>query len=339
MAFVLNLKYCFGVIVSSTAFYRRYFSQLSLSCLAPLFVLLIPPSCPAEDIAASAEARASLGTPQVVRPKVLSFSDSLSQPVSQATPKEQSNQSESSIAGYVKAAQAAYLRRVETLKDNLLRLSRVELKGTYRVDKQEMLSYLGLSPTASLFSTVLPNLGARLAQHPWVEKFKIDYRLYPLALEISIEEREPWLIAEYEKHSWLVSTEGHLIQPLDSLKNKELIFETTELPRLDGLDPLVGKDSFLNSANARFNYARQQLRFLQASSLPFSVERYTLLPNGEMRLSPAERNNLEVILLCQDYEEAKLLSARLKSVLADLDSRGEKARRIDLRFKNQVVVD
>ena len=226
---------------------------------------------------------------------------------------------------------------------NLLQLGSIELKGNYRLDADEILAAAGLTRALWLWQVDPREIEQKLLNSPWIESVSLDLQPYPARIKIQITEAEPWLIAEYERHSWLVSRKGVLLQTLDTLHDSETILETTELARLDGLDSLPAIETYLSSANARFVFAVKLIRMLQsAGELPFHVERYTLLPNGTVRLMPQQSEfsaATEFLVAAQDFEEAASCVQRLRLVINDLKARNEHPRRVDLRFKNQAIIE
>ncbi|MFN8389283.1 MAG: FtsQ-type POTRA domain-containing protein [Bdellovibrionota bacterium] len=230
---------------------------------------------------------------------------------------------------------------VGSVTRNLLQFSKIEVRGNYRLHADQIIRAAGLDSTPWLWDVTEDRVRNKLLHSPWVESADLRVRPFPAALELRVTEAEPWMIAEYEKHSWLVSRKGILLQTLDTLRDPELILETTELPRLDGLDPQPMVESYLSSANARFGYATKLIRLLQsAGELPFAVERFTLLQNGSIKLVPQQRTETqEVLLAAQSFDDASSSLDRLRRVLEDLRKRGEHVRRIDLRFKNQAIIE
>ena len=228
----------------------------------------------------------------------------------------------------------------EQLKSSLLYVSDVKVSGNYRLTETQLRNLAGLHSAPGVWQVDIAQMRRSLLQSPWIEEVDISSTLYPASLKINIKEAELWFIAEYEQHSWLVSRKGRLIQALDTLDNPDIILETTELERLDGLNLQAGAENFLSSANARFLHAVNLMKlFESAGEFPFAVERYTLLPGGGMKLTPASASYPQVLLSAENLDEAVLRLKRLKSVLTDLERRSEKAHRIDLRFHNQAIVE
>lgn len=238
-------------------------------------------------------------------------------------------------AGFTRTSSALWSR----IEGRVLRLSQVTVRGNYRLDQATILKTAKLDDAPYLWAVSPEAIREKLLSLPWIDEASVTLAPYPARATIEVQEAEPWLIAEYEKHSWLVSQKGNLLQALDTLDNADVILETTELPRLDGLQSQASLESYLSSANARFRYAVKAIKLLLAGGeLPFPVERYTLLPNGALALHP-EGGSPQVLVAIRSHEEAQQTVGRLRSVLEDLTARGEQAQRIDLRFRNQAIVE
>ncbi len=225
------------------------------------------------------------------------------------------------------------------MEKNLLSYHLISLSGQYHVTQDELNKILERQGKW-IWQQPPPALLRRIEDLPWVEKAKMSILLYPLRIAVTLQEADPWLVAEYQGSSWLVSVSGKLIQPLQTIKDPSLIIDTSEFARIDGLRPEEGADSLLRSENARFVYAVKMLKFFEmAGGFPFKVERYTLLPDGSLLVLPANPDEQpQLVLSASTLTDAERELRKLKLVLADLKRRGERAQKIDLRFENQAVV-
>jgi len=238
------------------------------------------------------------------------------------------------------AAAAKSVELYNEISNGLFYVSHIQFEGLYRLSEREVSELAGLSRAPAVWEVRPAEVRARLLRNPWIESVEIETHPYPAAMKISIKEAEPWIIAEYERHSWLVSRNGNLIQALDTLNDADIILETTELPRLDGLGSTTEGTSGLSSSNARFVHAVKLIKlFRAAGELPFQIMRYTLLPGGGLKIQSAAPDAPEIFLSAENHDDARQRVQRLTNVLADLDRRGEKPKRIDLRFQNQAIVE
>ncbi len=229
---------------------------------------------------------------------------------------------------------AAVRSGLSVLSSHILKVSSVELQGAVRVQQAFILELAGLTSPKYFWDVRAGEVEAKLKEDPWIEDVTLSWRYYPLTLVVKIREADPWLVAHMGGQSWLISSEGRPLEPLETLRNSEVIVEASQLPRLDGLE------SGDSTENARFRYAMNILRFIEvAGGLPFAVERYTVLPEGGVLALPLAGSDLpEVAFSAETLPEAEHALSQLNVVLADLKKRGEKRNRVDMRFRGQAVV-
>jgi len=233
-----------------------------------------------------------------------------------------------------------YRAGVAEIEEQAFSITVTEVSGTYRVSKESILAAADLEQTTSSIGTSVAALEDAIEQLPWIAKANISTQISPARIQIAVTEEEPWLVAEYQGHSWLVSQNGVLLQTLSSIQNSSLVIEASELPRFTGLSATESAESYLRSSNARFEYGLKLLEFVDlAGGVPFEIEHYELLGDGSLRISAKDFGSApEVFLKLSSLEEAKIALDRLSAVLKDLESKQERASSIDLRFKNQAVV-
>lgn len=229
---------------------------------------------------------------------------------------------------------------LDTLQNSLLSFSSVEFANAYYLD-EALLRQLGqFDSQPSVFSGGLEKRVALLEGHPWIEQATIDWQILPLRLRVTLDEAEPWMVAEYSGHSWLLSRDRRLLSPLASLPNQELVELCSAKGRIDGLGDRPGVQNYLASENARLEYTTKMVSLLElARVFDYQIDRYTLEIDGSLIVTPAAPSTLpQVRLNVRSLPEAEQLREQLKAVLADLSGRGEQAREIDMRFQPQVIV-
>lgn len=220
---------------------------------------------------------------------------------------------------------------------NMLTYNEIRIRGVEYHSEGEILRLTHFDVGTPVWRISPFEVEERLKRLSWIERAKIRTALFPLRLEISLEEAEPWLVAELKDQSWIVSRTGRMIQALSALTNAQLIMESLELPRLRGVE-----------TSDRLEAAVVQIRFIErAGGAPEKVERYTLLPksgglvtafsdggSGTIGRFPVRRAVFQI----QSDEDAKDSLLRLAKVADDLKRRGEAVEIADIRFKNQVVL-
>ena len=227
---------------------------------------------------------------------------------------------------------AAIESKIKSQASDLWELREIEFEGAYNFSESELRSLVNLELPRWIWQLSSSEIAARLKRDPLINDARVKKSYFPAKAVISVDEVEPWLVAELEGELWMVSRAGNLVQPLSQIKTGKFVITASKLPRIVG-------DL---SDNKRFRYTLQLLKLVQvAGGFPFEYERVELTTGGgvSVELALGERKPVENVLLkAESFNEAELLLERLKSVLKDLELRGERAKTIDLRFEEQVVV-
>lgn len=223
----------------------------------------------------------------------------------------------------------------------LLSVKEVKVEGIYRLSREFVLDLALLNKRVWIWEPILGLFTTSLTESAWIDSAELSWASWPSVLKLHIKEAEPWLVSEFPDRSWLVSTRGRLLAPCDQLNDAELILEASELARLDGLSANPQALSALATVNGRFDYAMRMLRLLEMTEgVPFKVEKFTLLDDGSLLASPRQTAKYpQVRLAYSSLDEASDAMERLRSILQDLSGRGERAKTVDLRFKNQGIVE
>lgn len=186
-------------------------------------------------------------------------------------------------------------------------------------------------------------LNRLIADHPWIEKldtsWKFDFsNALPLQVVIMVRERRPAFVVELYGESWLVSEEGYAMQALSSVLDTNLILEAGDLPRVSFM--AVGEQAFGGSVEKRYSKAILGIRTIyQAGGLPFSTDRYEVLADGSLKITPAEIKYPSISLFARSPNDVRDDLQKVKVVLSDLKAKGERAENIDMRFAKQAVVN
>jgi cell division septal protein FtsQ len=209
---------------------------------------------------------------------------------------------------------------------DIFRVQRVEVVGTRYLAPHLALEQSGITARSSLFDDPEPWREA-LLEHPLIDEVTID-RDFPGTLVIKVVEVEP--VA-------LVATP--VLRPVDAksrLLPIEPSAEDVDLPII-AIGSEVGEDGRLKNAEAvALVDALDRLRLL-APQISAQVSAVAPLEDGAFRFSLREPARGEA-LLPADFNALQIEQLRL--TLADLGSREEisRVRRVDVRFRDQVVV-
>ena len=224
---------------------------------------------------------------------------------------------------------------------NLFRVQVSEISGIQRLNQDRILTTLDEEQLHWFWYYAFNGINARLKKDPWIKEALVKWKIYPLRLTLDIEEQQPWIVAELNNESWLISEDGSVIESLKSLERNNIIVESSELPRLDGLEEKDNGNTSLAGRNVRLHHAVSLLLMIKrAGGIPFGVDRYSMLDEGGFRISPKDPDKYpELLIAPTDQGELNGALKRLQIVLSDLELRGEAAKQIDLRFSNRSVVE
>lgn len=86
----------------------------------------------------------------------------------------------------------------------------VTVLGLNHLSREEILATLNLSPDSSLWSIDIDRLSGQLEAHPWIRSTTFD-RVFPHALAVQVEERQPAALLDAAKKHYFLDMEGHLL--------------------------------------------------------------------------------------------------------------------------------
>lgn len=226
-----------------------------------------------------------------------------------------------SVAAALAAQAPAVLRRV-----GVFDVERVEVVGTRYLAPQEALGASGITRTSSVFDDPAP-WRAALLRHPLVAEARIRRKL-PSTVVLEIREVEPVALA---RTPVLRPVDEHArVLPIDPAG------ADLDLPVVGVASP-VGEDGRLAERGAiALVEAIARIRRLQPS-IADRVSEVAPAERGGIRLLLREPGGAEVLLPADPGPERL---EQLRLTVADLESRAElrAIRRIDVRFRDQVVV-
>jgi cell division septal protein FtsQ len=201
----------------------------------------------------------------------------------------------------------------------------VEVSGQSRLTREEVEAAAGIPPGVNLFALNTEDVVARLEALPLIRRAEVIRRL-PNRVTVLVEERRPFTLVHAGKLHW-IDEEGVDL----GLESRAVALAAPVLSglRVDDLGP-GHKDP-----GDRAALGISLLRLLLRSESPL------LAKISEVDVSRAEGpvlytvDGVEVRLGKDDWE-ARL--GRLQGVLAQLEASGEAVTSVDLRFRDQVVL-
>lgn len=220
-------------------------------------------------------------------------------------------------------------------------IQEINVFGNNILEKTKILDLAMLRNNSCFWQLLNKNkIEKALLTNYWIEDTNLEIDYKKRKLDVQIREAKPWLIADFERHTWIVSKSGNFIVELNKIHDEKLVMEMSELPRLDGLRVTDSTLGVLGSENMRFDMAMNILHLIEnAGGLSFPVDFFRFENDGSLEIYPREiKETKKIILKVEDKIEAKDKIEKLSAVLTDLKSREETVNEIDLRFKSNVVV-
>jgi cell division protein FtsQ len=126
----------------------------------------------------------------------------------------------------------------------LLRVARVTVAGNHRLSNGEVLALLDGLAGRNILSADLEEWRRRVLACPWVEDATLR-RWLPSTIEVSVTERYPIAIGRFGEELYLVDDRGAVIDEYGPRYND------LDLPILDGLGEVPGRDAELDERRAR----------------------------------------------------------------------------------------
>ncbi len=191
-------------------------------------------------------------------------------------------------------------------------VSRVEWTSLIYLDAEQLDTFLDFPPV-NAWRLDTKELAADLANHPWIESAKIKWR-WPNRIVIEVKERTPVAQLQADGGWLLLDREGNLLPSLEGA----FVFS---LPIVTNLD--------LNAPEQLVSTARL------INAVPAGLRDYISEWNAVSRAF-ISRSGTEILI--GELLELEKKFVLLEKILEDLELRGERAARIDLRItKNPVV--
>ena len=97
-------------------------------------------------------------------------------------------------------------------RNTFLRLERIEVRGTRRLTREEVISQAAVRLGDDLLGLRLRPLGEQLAKNPWVARVKVR-RTFPHTLSIEVSEREPVAVVSMG-YLYYLDSGGEIFKPL-----------------------------------------------------------------------------------------------------------------------------
>ena len=198
-----------------------------------------------------------------------------------------------------------------------LKVSSISVSGLTRVSEVEVLARAGFSAGTSILSLDLDRMRTSIENLRWVRHARVQ-RVWPREIVISVIERDPIALARIDGQIFQVDDEG-VILPVDSLT-------IADSPILDGLflDDMEGNRAKIRIYSDTLDLIGEDV-----------LSEVHITDKGEVSVVPSTNPVVVVLGLDQHLERWQRYLQYSPQIERDFPG----ASRVDLRFKDQVVVD
>ena len=195
-------------------------------------------------------------------------------------------------------------------------VKKLSVSGLRRVEENQIIAKAGFEVGTNVFKVDLSEIRTRIEELQWV-RHAIIQRVLPDQIIIKIVEREPIGLARIQGEIYLFDTDGKILDP-DPLR-------PSSYPILDGLRIDGDKD----------NLSKVQIYKNILEELgPNSLSEVHINASGEVTVVSSS-DPFQVNLGTTDFRNRWVKYLQLKP---QIEQRYPLAVRVDLRFKNQVIV-
>ncbi len=125
-------------------------------------------------------------------------------------------------------------------QSNFFNIKKIELSGTNRIHKEEILQLADLTSEKNIFKLNLFTIEKLIASHPWIQSARVK-RKFTSALSISVTEQKPLAIVKIENLAdILINTQGVPFKEYNPLKD-----HLESLPVITGLDLTSSNNEYM----------------------------------------------------------------------------------------------
>jgi cell division septal protein FtsQ len=195
-------------------------------------------------------------------------------------------------------------------------VKKLSVSGLKRVEENQILAKAGFAMGTNVFHVNLKGIRERVEELDWVRHAMIE-RILPDQIIIKVIEREPIGLARIHREIYQFDIDGKILDPNT--------IGASSFPVLDGLQPGDHKENLL-----KVRTYRRVLEDLGQNAL----SEIHINDAGEVTVVSAS-DPLLVNLGTSDFRSRWIKYLQLKP---QIQQRYPKAVRVDLRFKNQVIV-
>jgi hypothetical protein len=220
---------------------------------------------------------------------------------------------------------------------SVFQVQHIETAGLHRLLEKDLVSLMGVNPSARLFDVDLERVKDRLLSHPWIREVQVR-KTFPDTLKIKVSERRPIALVVEGKRRVLVDETGKVLEALPPRGAATVSFNDTFEEEGAGLPILMGMEIEALQRNETEPFRV----FLKAIDLIKIMVPESQTVQGTLRIEVhrgnsiiVERNGYRIWFGTEGFQEKW---DRFLSVESDMHLRKKDIKEVDLRFPGQVIV-
>jgi len=216
-------------------------------------------------------------------------------------------------------------------------VEKIEVEGNSYISDDKVQKIAGIETGMSLLAVDAKRVIRKLEAHAWVGSAELKKNYISKNILLRIEEEVPWLVLDYggSRSSWVVSRRGKMLQPTEEIRDNNLQYLISSLPRL--LKEEEGEGDILEE---KFSWVLRVLSKIDSGGgFPFSVSRIRVIEGG-LELEPEDRGvarAARVLIAVHNEESIRDALTRYSQVRDSLVKEDRVVAVLDLRFEDRVV--
>ncbi len=200
----------------------------------------------------------------------------------------------------------------------LFRVTDIYIYGNQQIRNADIRGLININRGDRLFDTSLNDIYKRVRSSPWIKDAKIK-RDFTGRIQILVKEAVPAALLRLKGHTYLVDTDGELLEDIGDTK-------TFFLPIIRDMDPVKNKEVYREAISF--------VKYLSSKKMHVASGGIEIVGSRPEELA-VRIDNVFIVVGTGDYERKM---DRLEFVRSEIIRRNITVGTIDLRFANKIVV-
>ncbi len=219
--------------------------------------------------------------------------------------------------------------------EKLTPLETIDVEGNSYLSDRKIIEVSGLESGMSMLAVDSSRVLKKLRSHAWISSVELSKYYFSKKILLSVQEEVPWIVLDYgpSEPSWLVARSGVLLQPTAEIRDNNLQYLLSSLPRLLNQGPQRMNEQ-------QFSWVLRVLGIIDnLGGFPFAISSISFIKGG-LELQPENRKLARTgrVLISVENEESILDALKRYSQVRDrLQAEGKVVSVLDLRFSDRVV--